>query len=110
MIACDYSSLQMLVRGQTTGGEELLRMDAHTGAFRPRGDSAPFPPATWFKGRPYLEVRVERLGARWAGWFNGQLVATADDDGQPKVSELRLNADGGEPRICSVVLTALERV
>jgi hypothetical protein len=100
---------RLVVQVSRSGGAVLGVREGDRGTFQPGGDAIPFPSPAWLKGRkPYLEVRIERTGPTWTAWFNGQRVGSAHDDGQPKASELRINATGGSARVNTVFLTALK--
>jgi hypothetical protein len=101
---------RFVLRVTRTGGAVFGSRDGDRGGFHPTGEAVPFPPAAWLKDRrPYLEVKLERAGNRWAVSFNGRAAGEADDDGRPKAPELRLAAEGGRARIDSVILTTLKR-
>jgi predicted Ser/Thr protein kinase len=48
--------------------------------------------------RPYLEVKWERAGGRWAAWFCGQKLGDFRDDGW-RMPELHVRSEGGPVRI-----------
>jgi eukaryotic-like serine/threonine-protein kinase len=94
----------------TKAGSVLGIKNGDRSAFQPLTGEVAFPPEKALEGRShYLEVRIDRAGGIWSVRFNGKDAGHVADDGPPKLSEIRLNAEGGMARVDSVILESLRR-
>lgn len=100
---------RLVLRVSKEGGAVLGGKVGDRAAFRPIAAAVPFPAEKWFKDRsPYPEVRFARVGGVWSAWFNGAEAGRVADDGTMAAGELRLNAEGGQARVDSVILEPLK--
>jgi serine/threonine protein kinase len=105
----DAAARRLVVRVTKADGATFGSKVGSKGQFISLGPAAKFPKAST-DGRPYVEVKIERLSDVWSVTFNGAEVGRASVDGPPRTTEIRLNAEGGPARVDSVVLEPLERV
>ncbi|MFO0937677.1 MAG: serine/threonine-protein kinase [Gemmataceae bacterium] len=101
--AGNEQSRRLVIRISREEGAVFGMRTGKKGAFQPLGSSIAYPSENWLKDRrPYLEIRVEKIGAIWSVWFHGELlgrtVAITNS-----LNQLLILGENGRARLDTVV-------
>jgi hypothetical protein len=105
------AAARLVLRITKKDGAILGSKSSSKSAFKPLSGAVAFPSAEEFgDGRPYLEVRIVRIGAYWSAVFNGKQVGRVQNDNVRRLPEFQIWSGPGQARVDSVVFEKIELI